>query len=86
MFNLGSGQWKTLRNTIEDVCNQIGLHADLRFGELPYARYEPMHLVADISKAAEILWRPETNLAFAVWQLAQDQFPGLELRRPEERC
>lgn len=85
-FNLGSGKLDTLRQTIERVCADIELNADLRFGELSYAPYEPMHLVADLSRTQQIPWQPKTNLSFAVWQLAQDQFPTLKLRCPEERC
>lgn len=85
VFNLGSGETKTLRQTIEGVCEEIELDAELRFGELPYHPYEPMHLVADINKAADLPWRPATNLAYAVWELAKADFPQLQLRRPEQR-
>lgn len=84
VFNLGAGMLKTLRQTIEEVCAELELNADLRFGERPYHPYEPMHLIADIRKAEAIPWRPATNLAFAVWELAQSDFPELKLRRPEE--
>jgi nucleoside-diphosphate-sugar epimerase len=83
VYNLGSGETKTLREILENICEEIGLEVDLQFGQLPYHPYEPMHLVADISKAAELPWRPATNLAFAVWELAQADFPELKLRRPE---
>ncbi len=83
IYNLGSGDLKTIREIIEGVCAHLALEADLRFGELPYHPFEPMHLVADISKAAQLPWRPTTNLAFAVWELAQSNFPQLRLRRPE---
>jgi len=87
IFNLGTGELKTLRATIERVCMEIDLEADLRFGELPYHPYEPMHLIADIRRSAELPWRPATNLAFAVWELAQSEFPALRVRRPQlSRC
>ncbi len=87
IFNLGTGEWKTLRETIETVCREIDLDAELQFGELPYHPYEPMHLVADIRRATELPWRPATNLAFAVWELARSDFPALKVRRPEaSRC
>jgi UDP-glucose 4-epimerase len=83
IFNLGSGDSKTLRSTIEDVCQEIGLRTELQFGERPYQPYEPMHLVADIKRATTLPWRPATNLAYAVWELAKSEFPELKLRQPE---
>jgi hypothetical protein len=43
-----------------------------------------MNLVADIHLAQSLGWEPRTNLAYAVWQLAQSQFPGLTVREPEQ--
>jgi len=43
-------------------------------------------MVADASLARTTLgWRPQVNLAYAVWQLAQESFPTLKLRGPQER-
>ncbi|MDX6766675.1 MAG: NAD(P)-dependent oxidoreductase [Candidatus Methylacidiphilales bacterium] len=85
VYNLGSGRTDCLRATIEDVVRQIGLDIDLRFGERPYAPFEPMFLAADITRAGHDLgWRPRKNLAFSVWQLAQESFPGLKLEKPQE--
>lgn len=87
VFNLGSGQSRTLRETVESVCREIGLQADLRFGELPYHPYEPMHMVADIRRAVtELDWQPAVSLSFAVWELAQAEFPALRVREPQASC
>jgi nucleoside-diphosphate-sugar epimerase len=45
-----------------------------------------MHLMADIRRAElELGWKPEHNLAHAIWQLARESFPDLRLREPRER-
>jgi UDP-glucose 4-epimerase len=84
VFNLGSGAVRSIRNIVEDVCEQLSLSVDLRFGELPYHPNEVMHLVANIEKAQSIPWRPRTNLSYAVWQLARAAFPSLPVTRPRE--
>lgn len=84
VFNLGSGQSLSLRSIVGSVCRQLGLDVELRVGELPFHPYEPMHLVADIRLAESLGWKPKTNLAYAVWQLAQSQFPGLRVTEPEK--
>jgi UDP-glucose 4-epimerase len=75
VFNIGSGQSISLRTIVGSVCRQLGLEIDLRLGDMPFHPYEPMTLVADIHLAQSLGWRPRTNLAFAVWQLARSQFP-----------
>lgn len=84
VFNLGSGQSISLRAIVASVCRQLGLDVELRLGDLPFHPYEPMNLVADIHLAQSIGWRPRTNLAYAVWELAQSQFPELRVTRPEQ--
>jgi UDP-glucose 4-epimerase len=84
VFNLGSGAIRSIRNIVEDVCEQLSLSVDLRFGELPYHANEVMHLVANIEKAQSIPWRPRTNLSYAVWQLARAAFSSLPVTRPRE--
>jgi nucleoside-diphosphate-sugar epimerase len=84
VFNLGSGQSISLRGIVASVCRQLGLEVDLQLGDLPFHPYEPMNLVADIHLAESLGWKPRTNLAYAVWQLAQSQFPQLEVTRPEQ--
>ena len=83
IFNLGSGRTISLRQIVEDVCGQLGLDVDLRFGELPFHPHEPMQLVADIGRARALGWQPRTNLAYAVWQLARTLFPELSLKEPQ---
>ena len=84
-YNLGSGCAFPLRQLIEEVCDELELKVDLEFGPVPMHPYEPHHSVADISHAAQQLgWRPSTRLAYAVWQLAQDVAPELNLKRPQE--
>lgn len=85
IYNLGSADRMPLRQVIERVANEIELKAVLRFGARDYARYEPMFLGADISRARqEMNWTPRHNLAHAVWQLARDSFPQLTLQEPRE--
>lgn len=82
LFNLGSGIDLTLRRIVENVCRDLQLDVELQFGALPYHPHEPMHLIADIEKAGALPWKPRTSLAYAVWELAQEQFPALKIGRP----
>jgi nucleoside-diphosphate-sugar epimerase len=84
IFNLGSGAARSIRRIVEDVIEQIGLDVDLRIGDLACPPNEPRFLVANIEKAMTIPWKPRTNLAFAVWELACAAFPSLALQRPCE--
>jgi len=83
-FNLGSGQAIPLRQLIEQTLQALSLHGDLRFGEIARNPLEPGHLVADSSHAREVLgWSLQVSLVHAVWELAQEIAPGLQLKRPE---
>lgn len=83
VFNLGSGRDTPLRALVENILDELGLKMDLRFGKRDYAPFEPKFLAADISRAAEILrWRPQTNFAYAIWELIQQSFPKLTARKP----
>lgn len=84
VFNLGSGQSISLRGIVGSVCRQLGLDVELRLGDVPFHPYEPMNLVADIHLANSLGWKPKTNLAYAVWQLARSQFPELQVAEPEQ--
>jgi nucleoside-diphosphate-sugar epimerase len=85
IYNLGSGKLTPLRHLIEGLMDELQLPANLRFGSRPFGRFEPQHLVADTTRAAlELDWRPRHNLAHAIWQLAQESFPSLNLREPSE--
>lgn len=83
IYNLGSGKETPLRNVIEDVVAQTQMRAILHFGAREYGRHEPRYFVADTKRARDELgWIPQHNLAHAVWQLAQQSFPGLLLSEP----
>jgi nucleoside-diphosphate-sugar epimerase len=84
IFNVGSGRSISLGRLVRSVCNQLALNVDICFGAIPLHPLEPSHMVADISHAQAIGWRPKTNLAYAVWQLARSQFPQLAVAQPEE--
>lgn len=84
VFNLGSGLSVSLRGIVGSVCRQLGLEVELQLGALPFHPLEPRTLVADIHRARSLGWQPRTNLAYAVWQLAQTQFPELTVRQPEQ--
>jgi UDP-glucose 4-epimerase len=83
VFNLGSGSTVCLKDLVQDVVEQMGLDVQLNFGARDYARFEPKYLAADISRAEEILhWRPRTNFARAIWELARESFPDLKVKKP----
>ena len=84
VFNVGSGRSISLKDIVLDVVHQLGLSVDIRFGDLPFHPHEPMHLVADISRMQDLGWKPRVSLPYAVWQLAQTQFPKLQVSRPQE--
>lgn len=83
VYNLGSGRSLPLRSIVEEVCNELALPIDINFGKMPFHPYEPMHLVADISRATDLGWTPKTSLAYSVWQLARSQYPHLSVREPK---
>jgi nucleoside-diphosphate-sugar epimerase len=86
VYNLGSGSTQPLRGLIEGIVDELGLKVDLNFGVRPYARNEPMYLVADNHAAQRDLgWTPRHNLAHAIWQLAHESFPRLKLKKPREK-
>jgi UDP-glucose 4-epimerase len=82
-FNLGSGLSLPLRSLIKNVCEELELKADLAFGESQMHPYEPHFSVANTVRAKALLgWEPQTSLATAVWELAQEIAPALKLKRP----
>jgi UDP-glucose 4-epimerase len=84
VFNLGSGKSISLRGIVASVCRQLDLDVELQLGAMAFHPQEPMNLVANIHLAQSLGWEPRTNLAFAVWQLAQSQFPDLAVKQPEQ--
>jgi UDP-glucose 4-epimerase len=82
-YNLGSGQSTPLRELVASVCGQLGIEPHLQMGAVSMHPYEPHHSVADYSHAQDELgWRPEHNLAHAVWELARHTHPNLSLKEP----
>lgn len=85
IFNLGSGLCASVREIVEQVVAELELKIPLHFNVKRIGPFEPDHLVADISKASQILsWHPQQRLAHAVWELAQESFPQLSLREPNK--
>jgi nucleoside-diphosphate-sugar epimerase len=83
-FNLGSGRSVPLRDLVTEVCSDLGITPDLRFGEVPMHPYEPHHSVADITTARKTLgWEPRHRLSHAVWELAHQTHPTLVCKEPE---
>lgn len=63
LFNLGSGQARTLKTIVEAVRDQINPALPLGFGEVPYRPDQVMHLEADVSRLrAATGWSPATSL------------------------
>ena len=84
VFNIGSGRSESVRTLIERVRQELNLPIDLQFGRAPLPPFEPSYLVADISRARrELGWEPGINLAYAVWQLALEVAPALNLSEPD---
>lgn len=83
IYNLGSGLVTPLRALLEGIARDLALDVEFDFGARPFGRFEPRHLVADITRAREELgWRPRHNLAHAVWGLARDSFPDVRVVEP----
>lgn len=82
-YNLGSGEALPLRSLVEKVCAELALKVNFNFGAVRMHPHEPMHSVADTTQARDQLgWAPQVSLARAVWELAQDQYPGLQVKEP----
>jgi nucleoside-diphosphate-sugar epimerase len=85
VYNLGSGDTTSLKHLIQRLVSDLDLDLKLNFGARDYSPFEPHFMVADPARAlADLGWRAQTNLAYAVWQLAQEAFPSLKLRVPKE--
>ena len=83
VFNFGSGSTASLRNLIEGVVAELGLKVKLNFAACGHAPFEPKHLVANTTRAHSMLgWHRQINFAHAIWELAQESFPGLQLKQP----
>jgi nucleoside-diphosphate-sugar epimerase len=84
IFNVGSGLSISLGWLVHSVVRQLGLEVEVQMGVRPFQRLEPMSLVADISRTQGLGWRPRTNLAYAVWQLARSAYGELAVTEPEQ--
>jgi nucleoside-diphosphate-sugar epimerase len=84
IFNVGSGLSISLGRIVQSVARQLDLDVDIQLGVRPFHPLEPANLVADISRTRALGWKPRTNLAYAVWQLARAKFPTLTLTQPEQ--
>ncbi len=84
IFNIGSGLSVSLGRIVQSVVRQLNLDVDLRMGDRPFHPLEPAQLIADIARTQSLGWRPRTNLAYAVWQLARSKFPDLAVTEPEK--
>jgi nucleoside-diphosphate-sugar epimerase len=83
IFNLGSGDTRTLRDLVTSITIELGLDVDIQFGSRAPTPHEPMFLVADTSHARqELQWEPRETVAQAVSRLASTSFPSLTLKQP----
>jgi UDP-glucose 4-epimerase len=83
IFNIGSGLSLSLGRIVQSVARQLELEVDIQLGQRPFHPLEPLNLVADIARIQSLGWKPRTNLAYAVWQLARSTFPDLAVAEPE---
>lgn len=85
VFNMGSGRDTPLRPMVEEVMDELGLKVKVRWGGRDFSPWEPMHLVADVTRARKALkWEARSSLAHAVWELARTSFPQLKVRKPRK--
>jgi UDP-glucose 4-epimerase len=63
VFNLGSGNAMSIRDTLETLKSIIKTEVELGFGKIPYSPQQIMNLKADITRIKTITgWEPETML------------------------
>lgn len=85
VFNLGSGRDERLREMVDGVLDELELKVKTRWGGRDFSPGEPMHMVADVTRAREGLkWEARTSLAYAIWELARASFPDVKVRRPKK--
>jgi nucleoside-diphosphate-sugar epimerase len=70
IYNLGSGQSRTIRSIAEMARDLINPELPLGFGEIPYRPDQVMHLEADIDKLIKDTgWRPQVSLEAGIRNL-----------------
>lgn len=85
IFNLGSGDTRTLRELVISVTQDLNIDVDVRFGARPYSPHEQMFMAADITSASRKLgWKPRENVVQAVWELASSSFTALKIGNPKK--
>lgn len=63
VYNLGSGETRTIRDIVERIRDLIDPALPLGFGDIPYRPDQVMHLQADISRLQIATgWAPQTGL------------------------
>lgn len=63
VFNLGSGEPRTVRSIAELIRDRIDPSLSLRFGEIPYRIDQVMHLEADTTRLQDATgWQPRMSL------------------------
>jgi len=62
VFNLGSGEARTIRTIVEQIRDTIDPALPLGFGEVPYRPDQVMHLEAKIDRLRAVGWSPKMTL------------------------
>ena len=87
IFNLGSGQVQTIRQTVEQLRGLIDPSLPLGIGEVPYRPDQVMHLQADISRLRAMTdWTPRTSLADGLAQTIHWHRSQLASRKAAPTC
>ncbi|GAB2718049.1 NAD-dependent epimerase/dehydratase family protein [Paenibacillus thermoaerophilus] len=82
VYNLGSGESRTIRDIAALVRDAAAPGAELRFGALPYRRDQVMHLEADTAKlAATAGWQPRVPLAEGIARTVRAERQRLERKK-----
>jgi nucleoside-diphosphate-sugar epimerase len=70
---------------VEEVIEALELKVQVRWGGREFSRREPMHMVADVTRARQGLkWEARISLAYAVWELARESFPTVKVKKPKK--
>ena len=56
VFNLGSGECRSLREVVLDVTKQLAIPVEIQFGERPRLPDEPMFMVANTTLGTKRAW------------------------------